>query len=189
MLERGGLQRGRPEGARAAAAGCVRAHPLWSAGPHLVLLAVLFGPALPACCGLKSLASELSAQHKVRASVEAVLVSFERELADAPLVLEDNLEEQMLAQALLERCATFPSSSFASWFSAVDIRGCAGERRPSPTSCSARPSHSQIQRAASTGSVCSASRAASVAGRASRSSYPSRCLRGAWCMASASRHA
>jgi hypothetical protein len=102
-MGRDGLQRTRTAGARAASAGCVRAHQMFHTVPQLVLLAVLFGSALPACCGLKSLASELSGQHKVRATVEAVLISFERELAGAPHALEDDLEEQMLARALLER--------------------------------------------------------------------------------------
>ena len=66
-----------------------------------MLLAVILGPALPACCGLKSLTNENEGKHKVRATVNAALLSFERQLADASD--ETDGEDRALARALLER--------------------------------------------------------------------------------------
>ena len=66
----------------------------------LVLIAALLG-ALPACYGLKSLASESESEHKVRGTVEAVVGTFVGQLSKGHL--HKSTDEYALARALLER--------------------------------------------------------------------------------------
>lgn len=68
---------------------------------RLVLLIVLLLAGLSACCGLKSMASESESKHKVRATLEAAMHSFEVQLANGQFKASD--EEYALARALLER--------------------------------------------------------------------------------------
>jgi hypothetical protein len=70
------------------------------AGRRVLLLVLMLG-GMPACCGLKSMASESESKHKVRATLEAAMNSFEVQLAKGEFKAGD--EEYALAQALLER--------------------------------------------------------------------------------------
>ena len=66
----------------------------------LVLIAALLG-ALPACYGLKSLASESESEHKVRGTIEAAVGTFVGQLTKGRL--HKSADEYALARALLER--------------------------------------------------------------------------------------
>jgi hypothetical protein len=66
-----------------------------------VPLFFLFLFSLPSCWALKSLASESESKHKVRATIEAALHTFEVQLLSGECNTDD--EEYALAQALLER--------------------------------------------------------------------------------------
>ena len=75
---------------------------LWPAAPWLVLLVFLLLGCLPTpCSGLKSIASEVEIQYKLRDVVEAAMQAFDKELAAS----QDRLptHQYALARALQER--------------------------------------------------------------------------------------